>query len=48
LSDDIENEITLTAFRLLVTDLLALYYVMNEGVINLLGAPNYCYTLNLC
>ncbi|KAI9766592.1 MAG: hypothetical protein M1840_006403 [Geoglossum simile] len=36
LSDDIENEITLTAFRLLVTDLLALYYVMNEGVINLL------------
>ncbi|KAI9774218.1 MAG: hypothetical protein M1839_001764 [Geoglossum umbratile] len=36
LSDDIENEISLTAFRLLVTDLLALYYVMNEGVINLL------------
>ncbi|KAH0538261.1 hypothetical protein FGG08_005132 [Glutinoglossum americanum] len=36
LSDDIENEITLTAFRLLVTDLLALYYIMNEGVINLL------------
>lgn len=37
LSDEPENEITLTAFRLLVTDLLALFYVMNEGVINILG-----------
>ncbi|KAI9762805.1 MAG: hypothetical protein M4579_000157 [Chaenotheca gracillima] len=36
LSDEPENEITLTAFRLLVTDLLALFYVMNEGVINIL------------
>ena len=32
-----ENEISLTAFRLLVIDLLALFYVMNEGVINILG-----------
>lgn len=32
-----ENEITLTAFRLLTMDLLALYEVMNEGVINVLG-----------
>ncbi len=37
LMDEPENEITLTAFRLLVMDLLALFYVMNEGVINILG-----------
>lgn len=35
--DEPENEITLTAFRLLVMDLLALFHVMNEGVINILG-----------
>jgi hypothetical protein len=32
-----ENEISLTAFRLLTMDLLVLYHVMNEGVINVLG-----------
>lgn len=37
LTDDVENEITLTAFRLLTMDLLALYSVMNEGTINVLG-----------
>jgi hypothetical protein len=37
LSNEPENEITLTVFRLLVTDLLVLFYVMNEGVINILG-----------
>ncbi|KAF1990314.1 ANTH-domain-containing protein [Aulographum hederae CBS 113979] len=31
-----ENEITLTAFRLLVMDLLMLFHVMNEGVIGIL------------
>ncbi|KAH8700895.1 ANTH domain-containing protein [Talaromyces proteolyticus] len=36
LTDDVENEITLTAFRLLTLDLLALYSVMNEGTINVL------------
>ncbi|KAL4871419.1 ANTH domain-containing protein [Aspergillus spectabilis] len=36
LTDEIENEITLTAFRLLTLDLLALYSVMNEGTINVL------------
>ncbi|KAI9846124.1 MAG: hypothetical protein M1838_001406 [Thelocarpon superellum] len=36
LSNEPENEITLTAFRLLAMDMLALFYVMNEGVINLL------------
>lgn len=37
LSDEPENEITLTAFRLLSLDLLALFSVMNEGTINVLG-----------
>lgn len=37
LSHEPENEITLTAFRLLTMDLLALYYVMNEGTMNVLG-----------
>lgn len=37
LTDEPENEITLTAFRLLTLDLLSLYGVMNEGTINVLG-----------
>lgn len=37
LADEPENEITLTAFRLLTMDLLVLYHVMNEGTINVLG-----------
>lgn len=37
--DDVENEISLTAFRLLVLDLVTLYAVMNEGTINVLGRP---------
>ena len=37
LTDEVENEITLTAFRLLTLDLLTLYSVMNEGTINVLG-----------
>ncbi|PYI13167.1 ANTH-domain-containing protein [Aspergillus violaceofuscus CBS 115571] len=36
LTDDVENEISLTAFRLLTLDLLTLYSVMNEGTINVL------------
>ncbi|KAK2749888.1 hypothetical protein FQN57_005305 [Myotisia sp. PD_48] len=36
LCDEPENEITLTAFRLITLDLLTLYSVMNEGVINVL------------
>ncbi|KAF2203152.1 ANTH-domain-containing protein [Delitschia confertaspora ATCC 74209] len=35
-NEDPENEITLTAFRLLTMDLLALFHVMNEGTINVL------------
>jgi len=37
LNQEPENEITLTAFRLLTIDLIALYYVMNEGTMNVLG-----------
>ncbi|KAF2102780.1 ANTH-domain-containing protein [Rhizodiscina lignyota] len=36
LTDEPENEITLFAFRLLTMDLLALFHVMNEGIINVL------------
>ncbi|OJD21203.1 hypothetical protein ACJ73_07457 [Blastomyces percursus] len=36
LMDEPENEISLTAFRLLTLDLLTLYSVMNEGTINIL------------
>lgn len=35
--DEPENEITLTAFRLLTMDLMVLFHVMNEGTINILG-----------
>ncbi|CAG8441550.1 13522_t:CDS:2 [Ambispora gerdemannii] len=34
--DEVDNEVTLTAFRLLVKDLLELFQVVNEGVINVL------------
>lgn len=37
LNNEPENEITLTAFRLLTMDLLILFHVMNEGTINVLG-----------
>lgn len=36
LESDIKNDVVLTAFRLLVNDLLALFQQLNEGVINLL------------
>lgn len=36
LENEVNNEITLTAFRLLVADLLVLFQVANEGVINVL------------
>ena len=36
-NNDIDNEITLMAFRLLTMDLLELFKVMNEGTINILG-----------
>ena len=37
LSHEAENEITITAFRLLTMDLIALYFVMNEGTMSVLG-----------
>ena len=36
-TEEPENEISLTAFRLLTMDLLTLYSNMNEGTINVLG-----------
>ncbi|KAI6784665.1 uncharacterized protein J7T54_006711 [Emericellopsis cladophorae] len=36
-SDESENEITITVFRLLVLDLLALFQVANQGLISVLG-----------
>lgn len=36
LEREVDNEVTLTAFRLLVADLLVLFQVANEGVINIL------------
>ncbi|KAI0006282.1 putative clathrin binding protein [Xylariaceae sp. FL0662B] len=35
--EDPENEITITIFRLLVLDLLALFQVLNQAMINILG-----------
>ncbi|KAL0935026.1 ANTH domain-containing protein [Colletotrichum truncatum] len=37
LEGEIENEITVTVFRLLVLDLLALFQALNQGMINILG-----------
>ena len=37
LNNEPENEITITVFRLLVLDLLALFQVANQGLINVLG-----------
>jgi hypothetical protein len=36
-----ENEITITVFRLLVLDLLALFQTLNQALINILGKPLY-------
>lgn len=35
-SGETENDITLTAFRFLILDLINLYYVMNEGTVNVI------------
>jgi ANTH domain len=37
---DLSNDITLTSFRLLVSDLLALFQPLNEGVMNVLSTPD--------
>jgi len=39
---DLSNDITLTAFRLLVSDLLALFQPLNEGVMNVLSTLGFC------
>lgn len=43
LEDDQENEITITVFRMLVLDLLALFHVINQAMINILGMPSHCF-----
>lgn len=35
--DDLEDELTITALRMLTKDLLILFQALNEGVINVLG-----------
>lgn len=45
LDSEVDNEITLTAFRLLVMDLLVFFHVVNEGVINALGMRHTYYSL---
>lgn len=35
--DNLEDELTITALRILVKDLLILFQAVNEGVINILG-----------
>lgn len=35
--DDLEDDLTITALRMLVKDLLILFQAGNEGVINVLG-----------
>jgi hypothetical protein len=37
LSDNTQDELALTAFRMSIKDLLAIYAAINEGVINILG-----------
>jgi hypothetical protein len=37
-----ENEITITVFRLLVLDLLALFQTLNQALINILSKPACC------
>lgn len=40
--EDKEDEVTMTALRLLVKDLLILFMSVNEGVINVLGMSSLC------
>lgn len=35
--EDFNDEMTITAFRMTLKDLLALYTAINEGMINILG-----------
>lgn len=37
LDNELDNEITITVFRMLVLDLLALFHVINQAMINILG-----------
>jgi hypothetical protein len=37
MENEAENEITITVFRMLILDLLAMYHVENQAMINILG-----------
>lgn len=39
--DNLEDELTITALRMLVKDLLVLFQAGNEGVINVLGLSSF-------
>jgi len=43
MDNDPENEITVTVFRLLVLDLLALFQALNQGMINILGRWSFMF-----
>jgi hypothetical protein len=45
LDNEPENEITITVFRMLVLDLLALYHVINQAMIAILGMLDWLYLL---
>lgn len=39
--DDMDDDVTMSALRLLVKDLLLLFQAVNEGVINVLGGVHF-------
>lgn len=44
--DEIDNVVTMQSFRLLVSDLLGLYHLVNEGVIRILGEVYFSITIS--
>ena len=47
--DDLEDELTTTALRMLVKDLLILFQAGNEGIINVLGKRLFSFRIgSLC
>ena len=47
--DDLEDDLTTTALRMLVKDLLILFQAGNEGIINVLGEKSFLQAIySLC
>ncbi len=46
MENEAENEITITVFRMLILDLLAMYHVENQAMINILGKDTLAYRDN--